>query len=64
MLAIGSAHAGKRLTHAELLERMKDPDFRKKFNGQFPDTVVYPDVHTAHLATEFERAATCDDAGE
>ena len=34
--AIGSAHAGAPLTPDALLERLKDPAFRARFNGPPP----------------------------
>jgi hypothetical protein len=55
-LAQGSAIAGKPLTHAEMLERFKDPAFRAAFNRGAP-VVEYPDAETAALASRFEEAA-------
>ena len=55
-LAQGSAIAGKPLTHAEMLERFKDPAFRAAFNRGAP-VVKYPDAETAALASRFEDAA-------
>ena len=57
LLAIGSAHAGEPLTHEQLLERLRDPAFRARFNGPLPDVVVYPDAETAALASAFENAS-------
>ena len=54
--AIGSAHAGKPLTPDALLERLKDPAFRARFNGPPPPTVTFPDERTAALAAAFENA--------
>lgn len=55
-LAIGSAHAGEPLTHEALLERLRDPDFRRRFNGPPPAVVTFPDAETAELAAAFENA--------
>ena len=58
--AIGSAHAGAPLTPDALLERLKDPAFRARFNGPPPPTVTFPDertaARTAALAAAFENA--------
>ncbi len=58
LLAIGSAHAGEPLTHEQLLERLRDPVFRARFNGPAPAKVVFPDEETAALAVAFENKAT------
>lgn len=56
-LAQGSAIAGKPLTHAEMMERFKDPAFLKAFNGPAPAAVRYPDAETAKMASALEDAA-------
>ena len=56
-LSQGSAIAGKPLTHAEMMERFKDPAFLKAFNGPTPPVVKYPDAETAALASRFDEAA-------
>lgn len=61
MLAIGSAHAGERLTQEQLMDRLKtDPAFRAKFNGPMPAKVVFPDALTASVASDFESAGKVD----
>lgn len=55
-LAIGSAHAGEPLTQEGLLERLKDPEFMRRFNGPPPPVVTFPDAETAALAAAFENA--------
>lgn len=55
-LAIGSAHAGEPLTHAQLLERLRDDDFRARFNGPPSPEVTFPDEETAAAAAAFENA--------
>lgn len=55
-LAIGSAHAGEPLTHDALMERLRDPAFRARFNGPPPAEVVFPDEQTAAMAAAFENA--------
>jgi hypothetical protein len=62
-LSQGSAIAGKPLTHAEMLERFKDPAFRAAFNRGAP-VVEYPDAETAALASRFEEAAVCGEESE
>lgn len=57
MTAIGSAHAGERLTPEQLLERLRDPAFRARFNGPMPSAVTFPDADTAALASSFQEAA-------
>lgn len=61
-LAIGSAHAGEPLTHETLLERLRDPEFRRRFNGPSPAVVTFPDEEAAALAVAFEKAAVRSDA--
>lgn len=56
MLAIGSAHAGQRLTHDELLERLKDDAFRARFNGPIPEVVMFPNEDAARTARTLEAA--------
>lgn len=56
LTAIGSAHAGKALAPEALLERLRDADFRRRFNGPAPARVTFPDPETAALATAFENA--------
>lgn len=55
-LAIGSAHAGGPLTHGQLLERLRDPEFRARFNGPPSPEVTFPDEETAAAAVAFENA--------
>ncbi len=55
-LSQGSAIAGEPLTHAEMMERLKDPAFREAFNGPTPPVVKYPDAETARAASDFENA--------
>ena len=55
-VAIGSAHAGEPLTEEQLLERLRDPGFRARFNGPPPAEVTFPDEATAALATAFQNA--------
>lgn len=54
LVAIGSAHAGEPLTPEALLERLRDPGFRRRFNGPPPSEVTFPDEETAALAAWFE----------
>lgn len=54
--AIGSAHAGEPLTPQQLMERLRDPQFRARFNGPVPPVVEFPDEETARAAAEFENA--------
>lgn len=54
LTAIGSAHAGEVLTPEALLERLRDPEFRRRFNGPVPPVVVFPDAETAEAAAAFE----------
>jgi hypothetical protein len=35
---------------------LRDPEFRRRFNGPPPAEVVFPDEETAALAAEFENA--------
>ncbi len=56
LTAIGSAHAGETLTPEALLERLRDPDFRRRFNGPPPPVVTFPDAETAEAAAAFENA--------
>lgn len=56
LTAIGSAHAGEALTPEALLERLRDPEFRRRFNGPPPAKVTFPDEATARLASDFENA--------
>lgn len=57
LVAIGSAHAGEPLTPEALLQRLRDDDFRRRFNGPPPAEVTFPDEQTAALAAAFENAA-------
>lgn len=52
--AIGSAIAGEALTPDALMRRLRDADFRKRFNGPAPPVVVFPDEATAKWAADFE----------
>ena len=56
LTAIGSAHAGEALTPVALLERLRDPEFRRRFNGAPPAEVTFPDEATAKAAADFENA--------
>ena len=56
LTAIGSAHAGERLTPEQLLERLRDPEFRARFNGPPPAEVAFDDEATAAFAARFENA--------
>ncbi len=56
LTAIGSAHAGEALTPEALLGRLRDPEFRRRFNGPAPAEVVFPDEATAAFAAAFENA--------
>lgn len=58
LVAIGSAHAGEPLTPEALYERLRDPNFRRRFNGPPPPKVTFPDEETAAVAAAFENAAT------
>lgn len=55
-VAIGAAHAGGPLTLEALMERLRDPVFRARFNGPPPAAVTFPDEETAALAARFENA--------
>jgi len=56
MLAIGSAHAGELLTHDQLLARLQNADFRRRFNGPPPSRVEFESEEDARAAVDFERA--------
>lgn len=57
-VAQGSAIAGEPLTRETLFERLRDPEFRARFNGPAPTVVRYPDAATARLAAGFEEGGS------